>query len=185
MLALICPLMFSLSPVRTLSRPDLRQVLAAGGSRGATAIGRGRGVLVVVQVALAVILLTVSSLALRSMREMYARRPAWRPRGCWCSAWSSTMCSIRRSTARAPRRSRRATALAALPGVESVAMVNALPILGDHGPITLDDRRRGGGAGRSAADGGRDRRVRTMPTARSASACWPEHGGPTAHAMWR
>jgi putative ABC transport system permease protein len=71
-LALICPVMFSLSPIRALARPDLRAVLAAGGSRGATAIGRGRGVLVVVQVALAVIFLTVSSLALRSMRALYA-----------------------------------------------------------------------------------------------------------------
>ncbi len=73
LLALICPLMFSLAPIRSLSRPDLRHVLAAGGSRGATALGRGRGVLVVVQVALAVILLTVSSLALRSTREIYSR----------------------------------------------------------------------------------------------------------------
>ena len=34
LLALVCPLIFSLAPIRALSRPDLRHVLAAGGSRG-------------------------------------------------------------------------------------------------------------------------------------------------------
>ena len=50
----------------------MRHVLAAGGGRGATAALRGRGILVVVQVALAVILLTVASLSLRSMRNIYS-----------------------------------------------------------------------------------------------------------------
>jgi putative ABC transport system permease protein len=69
--ALICPLVFSLAPVRLLSRSDVRRVLAASGTRGSTASSRGRGALVVVQVALAVVLLTVSALSLRSIRQLY------------------------------------------------------------------------------------------------------------------
>lgn len=136
-LALICPLMFSFSPIRTLSRPDLRHVLAAGGSRGATALGRGRGVLVVVQVALAVILLTVSSLALRSVRELYSR-----PTG--ISSGHVLIFALDFNDAQYPsiEQARAAAAatrdgLRALPSVESIAMVSALPILGDSSPVTL------------------------------------------------
>jgi predicted permease len=137
LLALICPLMFSLAPIRALSRPDLRHVLAAGGSRGATALGRGRGLLVVLQVALAVILLTVSSLALRSTSEMYSR-----PTG--LETGKLLVFGLEFNDAQYPsiddaRAAALATrdALAALPGVESPAMVSPLPILGDQGPVML------------------------------------------------
>ena len=136
-LALICPVMFSSSPIRTLTRPDLRQVLAAGGSRGATSLGRGRGVLVVVQLALAVILLTVSSLALRSMREMYSA-----PTGIETSKLLLFALEFNDAQypatddARAAALATRA-GLAAMPGIETMAMVDALPILGDRGPIVL------------------------------------------------
>ena len=136
-LALVCPIMFSFSPVRTLSRPDLRHVLAAGGSRGATALGRGRGVLVVMQLALAVILLTVSSLALRSIREMYSA-----PTGIETS--KLLLFALEFNDAQYPSiDDARAAALAtrdglsALPGVHTMAMVDALPILGDRGPVVL------------------------------------------------
>jgi putative ABC transport system permease protein len=137
LLALICPLMFSLAPIRALSRPDLRHVLAAGGSRGATALGRGRGVLVVLQVALAVILLTVASLALRSTREMYSR-----PTG--LETGKLLVFGLEFNDAQYPTideagAAARATrdALTALPGVDSLAMVSSLPILGDQGPVML------------------------------------------------
>ena len=136
-LALICPLMFSIAPIRALARPDLRHVLAAGGSRGTTATGRGRGVLVVVQMALAVILLTVSSLALRSMRELYAV-----PTGIETS--KLLLFSLEFNDALYPsideaRAAAVATrdGLAKVGGVETIAMVDALPVLGDRGPIML------------------------------------------------
>ena len=137
MLALVCPVMFSLSPIRALARPDLRHVLAAGGSRGATALGRGRGVLVVLQVALAVILLTVSSLALRSMRELYAAPTGMQTSGVLLFGLEfndAQYASVEEAHAAAIATR---NGLAALAGVESIAMVNALPILGDQGSILL------------------------------------------------
>lgn len=135
-LTLICPLVFSISPVRQLSRPDMRQVLAAGG-RGTTASLRGRGILVVVQVALAVILLTVSSLALRSMRLIYAA-----PTGMDTSRLLVFGLEFNdalypdagqvRAAAEATR-----TELTGVSGVETVAMLSSLPILGDTGPVAL------------------------------------------------
>jgi predicted permease len=137
LLALICPLMFSLAPIRALSRPDLRQVLAAGGSRGSTAVGGGRGALVVVQVALAVILLTVSSLALRSTRETYSK-----PIG--IDTARLLVFGLEFNEAQYPSiEDARAAALttreglASVPGVESLAILSSLPVLGDQGPVAL------------------------------------------------
>ena len=136
-LALICPLMFSLSPIRLMLRPDLRHVLAAGGSRGTTGTSRGRGVLVVVQMALAVILLTVSSLALRSMRELYAA-----PTGIETSKLLLFTLEFNEAQYPAIDGARAAAAatfdsLAKVGGVETTAIVDALPILGDRGPIMM------------------------------------------------
>lgn len=140
LLALICPLMFSLAPIRTLARPDLRQVLAASGTRGATSRGRGRGSLVVLQVALAVILLTVSSLALRSIREMYSQ-----PIGFDSSRlliFGLELNDVQYPSIEQARAAATATreALQSTPGVESIDMVTALPISGDQAPqiLTID-----------------------------------------------
>ena len=140
-LALICPLVFSIAPIRQLSRPDMRHVLAAGGGRGATASLRGRGILVVVQVALAVILLIISSLSLRSMRMIYTA-----PTG--METGRLLVFGLEFNDALYPDAEQaRATAdatrdeLRRIPGVETVAMISALPILGDPGPlaITIDN----------------------------------------------
>lgn len=77
----VCPLVFSIAPLRVLSHPDLRQVLAGSGTRGSTASTRGRGALVVVQVALAVVLLTVSSLSVRSIQRIYSAPTGLNPNG--------------------------------------------------------------------------------------------------------
>jgi predicted permease len=135
-LALVCPLMFSLAPARLLSRPDLRHVLAAGG-RGTTTSMRGRSVLVVVQVALAVILLTVSSLALRSMQAIYGAPVGMDTsellvfglefdEGQYASAAEAQAAALAtRDALRKPS------------GVDAVGMVTSLPILGDSAPVAL------------------------------------------------
>jgi putative ABC transport system permease protein len=140
-LALICPLVFSIAPIRQLSRPDMRHVLAASGGRGATASLRGRGSLVVVQVALAVILLTVSSLSLRSMRMIYTA-----PTGMDTArllVFGLEFNDVLYPDADQARAAAIATRdeLRRLPGVETVAMISSLPILGDPGPlaITIDN----------------------------------------------
>lgn len=137
LVTLICPILFSIAPVRMLTRPDLRHVLAAGGGRGATASGRGRGILVVLQVALAVILLTVSSLSLRSIRLLYSA-----PTGLETSKLLVFGLDFNDAQYPAIEQARAAAAatrdeLRRLPGVEDVAMVSGLPILGDAGPLSL------------------------------------------------
>ncbi|MGH9384373.1 MAG: ADOP family duplicated permease [Vicinamibacterales bacterium] len=136
-LALICPVLFTLAPARTIARTDTRQVLAAGAGRGTTASIRGRGALVVAQVALAVILLTASSLAVRGIVGLYSA-----PTGIQTSHvllftldfddMQYPDASLARAAAETTR-----NAVRTLPGVEQVAMMNAFPIIGSEGVVGL------------------------------------------------
>jgi putative ABC transport system permease protein len=142
MLALVCPIVFSLASARLIVRPDLREVLATQGGRGSTARMRGRGVLVVAQVALAVIMLTASSLAAKSIRAAFDQ-----PLGMTLDRLTSFAMEFNDGvypdveSARAAAAATR-DALAAVPGVTTVTAMNALPVLGDFGPtaIAVDDR---------------------------------------------
>ena len=140
-LVFICPLLFSIAPIRMLSRPDMRHVLAASGGRGTTASMRGRGMLVVVQLALAVILLTVSSLALRSIRHLYAAPTGMQTSGV-------LVFGLEFNDAAYPTVEQAGAAAAAtrdqlrkLPGVEFASMMSGLPVLGDQMPraLTVDN----------------------------------------------
>jgi putative ABC transport system permease protein len=142
LLALICPVVFSLASARLIVRPDLREVLATQGGRGSTAKMRGRGALVIAQVALAVIMLTASSLAMKSIRAAFGQ-----PLGMTIDRllifgmeFNDAMypdAAEARAAATATR-----DALAAMPGVTRVTAVSALPVLGDPGMVALavDDR---------------------------------------------
>ncbi len=134
---LVCPLVFAIAPLRVLSRPDMRQVLGGSGTRGATASTHGRGALVVVQVALAVVLLTVSSLAVRSVRGIYSAPTGLNSEGVLVLGLDFNDVQYP-DAAQVPAVAREVRdRLAALPGVETVGMINALPILGDRVNVPL------------------------------------------------
>jgi putative ABC transport system permease protein len=141
-LALICPLVFSLAAARQIRTPDLRGVLAAQGGRGTTATMRGRSALVVGQVALAVILLTASTLAFKSVRLAFTQ-----PLGMAIDRllifgvdYNDAIYPNAESARAAAEETR--IALARVPGVARVSAVNALPVLGDVGmiAITIDNQ---------------------------------------------
>lgn len=71
-LAFAAPLLFSIVPTLRLLGSDVRGALADASTRaiGGQAAGRGRAALVVVQVSLAVVLLIVATLAVRSVRAI-------------------------------------------------------------------------------------------------------------------
>jgi putative ABC transport system permease protein len=137
LLALVCPLVYSLAPARLIARPDMRQVLASQGGRGTTASVRGRGALVVAQVALAVILLTASTLAFKSIRGAFSA-----PLG--MDTARSLIFGVEFNDAIYPEPAQADAAMSAatealsrVPGVNLVSMVDALPVLGDRAPSTL------------------------------------------------
>jgi predicted permease len=138
-LALVCPLVFTLASARTLARPDMRQVLASSGGRGATGSRRGRGALVVAQFALAVIMLTASTLAVRSTALLYTS-----PTGMDTSRlliFGLDFDEVQYPSVEDAQAAALATAnaLHEMPGVEVVSALSALPILGAEGltPVSI------------------------------------------------
>jgi predicted permease len=136
-LALLCPLLFTIAPARTIARTDTRQVLAAGGGRGTTAAMRGRGALVVAQVALAVILLTASGLAVRGIVGLYTA-----PTGIQTGhvlIFTLDFDDVQYPDTPRARAAADATrhALRVMAGVDQVTMMNAFPILGSEGMVGL------------------------------------------------
>jgi len=136
-LALLCPIVFSAASMRLIVRPDLRHVLTTQGGRGATAHTRGRGALVVAQLALAVILLTASTLALRSVRAMYSQPTGIDDArllvfGLWFNDVHYPSIDHARAAVIATR-----AALQVVPGIDVIAMTSSLPIMGDTAFTTL------------------------------------------------
>ena len=130
LLALVTPVAFSLAPARPAVRPDVRHVLSDSGSRGSTAAFRGRGGLVVAQVALAVMLLTVSGLAVKSLRQMFEAPIGIRHADLLTFTLDFNDAQYpdvaeSRVAAHATRE-----ALAALPGVHDATLLDAMPVLG-------------------------------------------------------
>jgi putative ABC transport system permease protein len=139
-LAIVTPVVFSLLPALQASRPDVQEVLkdssnrAGGGTRGR----RSRAALVVAQLSLAMMLLIVSGLLVRTMVEIN-RAPLGFDR--------SELLSIRldlpdwRYTTPASIRQFQddlMTRLAGLPGARSVAVTDRLPVLGAEAPTPID-----------------------------------------------
>ena len=78
-LAVATPLLFSLAPALAALRSNLPALLNAGGPRIASSMGRGRQLLVVAQLALAVMFVTVGGLLLRTAAAMSAAPTGFDP----------------------------------------------------------------------------------------------------------
>ena len=147
-LSIATALLIGLLPARTAARPELSQVLAAGGrGTGASSRRRTRTALVIGEVALASLALVGAGLVLRSFAGILSQ-----PLG-FESAQRLTL-SVALPGVRYPEAERRArrlddieAALAALPGVTSVGAVNLLPLSGG------DSRTGIGFEGRERRDG--------------------------------
>lgn len=130
-LAFVAPLLFSVVPTWRLLRSDVRGALADASTRamGGPAAGRGRAALVVVQVTLAVVLLIVATLAVRSARAIVSADVGYRTTGLLLAeidvpAW------LRSDDASALRlRQDLVTRVRAVPGVDAVTTSTVIPSL--------------------------------------------------------
>ncbi len=130
-LSLVAALVFGLAPALKLSRPDLVAELKEGGRSAETSGPRAhrlRHTLVILEIALALVLLVGAGLMMRSFLELRRRDPGFDPSRVltFRAGWPVDMA---RPDPTAPARfftevQRR---LSALPGVESVAFTNWLP----------------------------------------------------------
>src|SRR5207302_9847372 len=120
---------FGLGPAMHSSRVDLNDALKAT-SRSLASGGRLRGVMIVSEVALAMILLTGAGLLMRSFLRLESVDPGFQPQNLL------TM-RLGLATARYPQRAQQAAfydrvleRAAAIPGVRDAAVANALPVNG-------------------------------------------------------
>lgn len=139
-LAFVTPLFFSIVPTLRLLRSDVRGALADASTRaiGGHAAGRGRAVLVVVQVSLAVVLLVVATLAVRSVRAIVAADVGYQTAGL-LSAEVDVPAWLRGDDAAALRlRQDLVARIRAVPGVDAVTTSSVIPSLTFAASTTFD-----------------------------------------------
>lgn len=133
LLSIVTGISSGLAPALRTFRADLQEALKSGGRGATSARGqhRTRSLLVVGQVALALMLLVGAGLMLRTFQHLQAVDPGFDPRNLLTmeiaaggTAYPSGAQRIRFFDQLRPR-------LEALPGVESVSFINHLPVNGD------------------------------------------------------
>ncbi len=142
--ALLTGVLFGLLPALRFSRPDLNEALKAGGRSAGAGPGssRLRGTLVVAQVALALVLLVGAGLMVRSFMNLTGVDPGFDGNNVLTLEYR-----VPRNKYPEPQQQWRfheqaVAAVQALPGVESVASVGAIPHGGNvaEASFTLPDR---------------------------------------------
>jgi len=139
--SLLTGLLFGLAPAIAATRHSLSHFLKEAGRGGAQGLAhnRLRGLLVVTEVALSLVLLVCAGLLGRSFVRMLEVNPGFRPDHMvtlWMNFTSANYAAQGRSTQFLEQLIPR---VAALPGVEGVAVSNDLPLEGDDTTTGLGD----------------------------------------------
>ncbi len=131
--ALLAGILFGLAPALKVSRTNVQESLKEGGRGASGARNRAHGALVVVEMALALVLLVGAGLTLRSLVELWNVDPGFNPQNVMVFGFSLSPSSLKTSPAaiRAGFRAAEA-AMAATPGVQAASMSwGAFPLSGD------------------------------------------------------
>jgi putative ABC transport system permease protein len=140
---IVVTLICGLAPAWLLSRTDLRDALASGrGDAGSNAQSRLRRLLVISQVALALVLLASAGLFLRSFAQLTRESPGFDAHGLLSVRLSLSTHSYPDLASVVELVDKFLLRLASIPGVESAGIVSLLPLGGGHSSInfTLPDR---------------------------------------------
>jgi putative ABC transport system permease protein len=141
-LSLVTPLVFSLLPALQASRTNMNDTLKDGGARtcGGRRGRRSRAVLVVSQLTLAMALLIVSGLLVRTMIAINTVRWGFEPSGVLSMRLEAPEWRYGPDAAVRGYYERVLERLATLPGVGNVAAVDRVPVLGGESsvPLTVD-----------------------------------------------
>jgi predicted permease len=130
---LLAAILFGLFPALKISRTNLQDSLKEGGRGSSGSRHRAHGVLVVVEMALALVLLIGAGLALRTLVQLWNVDPGFHPRNVLTFGLSLSPSTLQTSPA-AIRASFRAAdaAVSSTPGVQSVALSwGSFPMSGD------------------------------------------------------
>ncbi|HZF41173.1 MAG TPA: ABC transporter permease [Blastocatellia bacterium] len=128
--SLVTSLLFGLAPAIAASKPDLNQTLKESG-RGAGGRRGLRETLVVIELALALVMLVGAGLLMNSFLKLRAVDPGFNPRNALAMTVSLAGASQYVGPTREVFYRQLTDRLAAMPGVESVSAINHLPLAGD------------------------------------------------------
>jgi predicted permease len=126
---LLTAILFGIAPALHLSRPDLGNTLKEGGGRGSSGAraSRTRGLLVVVEMALALVLLVGATLLIRTFMQLRSLQPGFQTENV-ITLQTSLAGSKYSTTAQVDALAREVTQrLEGLPGVQAAAMTIMLP----------------------------------------------------------
>jgi len=132
-IALFVAVVCSLAPALRTSRPDLRDVLQAGFRRGSSAGGRTREVLVVVEVALSVALVAIAGLLIQSLLAVQKAPLGFDASNVFTLEFRLPQAKYRQPESIAAFFRQAIERVRAVPGVQSAALVRALPFSGNWG----------------------------------------------------
>jgi putative ABC transport system permease protein len=128
-IALVTGVLFGLMPALHAGRGDLQTVLRDG-ARGATATTSARGVLVVSQVALSLVLLVGAGLMMRSFAKLASVDPGFDPQNVLTGRIQLSGQRYQESSATTEFFTRVLERVSQLPGVQSASAINWLPLGG-------------------------------------------------------
>src|SRR6202451_3056305 len=132
-ISLLVGLLFGLTPALKTSQPDLHETLKQGGRGASGTRHRAQGVFVVVELALALVLLVGAGLTVRSLMKLWSVDPGFSPHNV-LTFWLSLPPSMMSPTPDAIRTSLREfdDKVAAIPGVQAVSQTwGAIPLSAD------------------------------------------------------
>ncbi|HXS96951.1 MAG TPA: ABC transporter permease [Candidatus Limnocylindrales bacterium] len=137
--SLLTGILFGLAPVSRAVKVDLNTSLKSGGRSGQSEGGLGvgkqrlRGLLVVAEFALSLVLLIGAGLLIRSFVRLEKVPPGFNPQGVLSMQVSATGPKYAKPTDRNNFMEEIHRRIAALPGVQAVGMVSSLPLTGSVG----------------------------------------------------
>jgi putative ABC transport system permease protein len=131
-LSILCGVLFGLAPALQLSKPDLNHALKEGGRQATSGSHRTRGLLVVSEVALALMLLVSAGLLGRSFLSLLKTDPGFNADNLMTMNLVLPYAKYKEEPQRAAFYSELVRRVAALPGVESAAAVSHIPLGGSN-----------------------------------------------------
>jgi putative ABC transport system permease protein len=131
-LSVLSGVLFGLAPAWQLSKPDLNTTLKEGGRQATSSSRRLRGLLVIAEVALSLMLLVSAGLLIRSFLQLIKTDPGFNSDNLLTMNLVLPVAKYKDEPQRAAFYSELVRRVEALPGVESAAAVNHLPLGGSN-----------------------------------------------------
>jgi predicted permease len=135
LLSLATGVLFGLAPAIHASRADLNMALKAAASRAGSGLGqaKARGALVVVEMALAIVLLAGAGLLIRTFSALHSVAPGFDPRNVLTMETALTGSKYDRTSVIADMTREALHRMEAIPGLEAAAATSYLPLDGGLG----------------------------------------------------